>query len=361
MLSCEEDEVFDLSYKAPEVSLDFQPQVGAYYRYNLDSLQATIATYRSPANGYYNSFQDFDRINQQITQSRNAGVDFWIFNSGDRSGPLDGYPRNIAYTSDSIITTFKNNVPSFSTDIQYLIRYTQNHEVNEPAGFLNLENGLKAIVDNHFSDQNYFKIDNKPVLILVNNLLEEQMEPSDDPMPDPRVNQLETLRANLEAYAGTEIFFILDIIGFNPPQRNYDISRWADAVTGTRVYSGQNSISLDRYNLAYEQTFKNWKETLMTDTLGTPVIPSATLGRNDTTTYFLMNEDGELEGYSNDTWVLGGTTDHFRDQLKIAKSIVEPTLPIIMVETWNDWFRGDAIEPSQQNGEDFINVLIEEL
>lgn len=359
LISCKEEEVPNLAYVAPEVNLSFTPQMAAVYKYNHDSLESTINTYRSPSSGKYVSLTDFDIVEQQIEACKDAGIGVWIMNWGESSTNDSDF--SVTYRIDEAVETFLTNVPSFASDIQYMMRYTVNHDLEDSADVAEMELILKDFIDNHINrSPNYYQIDGKPVIMFNEGNMDPEQPPTDDPIRDPRVSVLNSLKNELEQYAGTELYFILDVVGFNPPQRYYDLGRWFDAVGATSITSGQFSIDV-RFNLALEETFVNWKNWMSADTIGTSVIPLATLGRNDTTTFIVVQSDGQPDTITNDSWVHNNTPETFRETVKISKFIVSEELPLIIVDSWNNFSYGSAIEPSNEEGEVYLDILKEEI
>lgn len=363
---CNEDELSDEElkvYTAPDVALDYTPDLAAYYRYSYDDTRWLRASLLEPEKGFYSNTDvpnDIAVIEQHITESKAAGINTWIFNFAEVNITED-VEGKLSYKGPSAIQALNDNVPSFVTDMKYFISYTIKNEINTVSGMARLERQLTEIIDKNTGHENYYTIDGKPVIMIADKLIPPVPESAGTTPDDSRIADLEALRERLETYAGKELYFMLDVMSFNPPKRYHHIIKWADGVTSSNMAPSQANV-VGNYYEYNEYAQLTWSDYTQVDSLNTHFIPLIMNGRNDTTSYSVTDKYGEvLDLPSNPSWVFGGTKEFFTTQVKIAKSVIDNDLGLIIVNSFNDWQFGSAVEPSVEMGDAYMEVLKTEL
>ena len=382
LTSCSEEEgpsIDDnfLNYEIPEVPVTADCPVGAYY-YNNGSTGLTAAIYTrvtesveaagkvgpnvEPILGNYatrNSEESVDVMQQHVDWAISAGINFFIMDAVNEDASK-AYPNNLNSENvrfvnlstgrigsdgkESDITMGKtvdmkglkyamsvnpNNIrtsPSPSLDNNNLI---EDAPVQDATGLTKVQrfNDMFKRVSDFFSDPNYYRIDGKPVVVVLNPQLIYSADSE---------KLYDDMRAYVKSYSGEDIYIIAQQTSWTPPARfeYFHIDGKVDAITHTCMY---NQSMMDRsywYPQLIDQNWKYFKDYILTnwniDFI--PVVsPSFTFYVNSGSNY-------NIPMVSKDPAV-------FKTLCNVAKRNLGKNR-IVFVESFNQWRYNSALEPT---------------
>jgi len=204
-------------------------------------------------------------------------------------------------------------------------------DLGSPNNKQTLLNDLNYLAKTYFDQPFYLRIKNAPVIVLY---LARVFK--DDASV---INSLRKQAYNL----GYDIYLIGDLVYWQNPNLEVERIKVYNAVTSYNMHTSVQEI-LGIFEKKVAEKYKEWLHE--TKNLGVGFIPSALPGFNDRAV-----REGNIP--------LPKSTERFKEQLEIAKSYIDKDLRIIAITTFNEWHEYTAIEPSVENGFEYLNILKE--
>ena len=195
-----------------------------------------------------------------------------------------------------------------------------------------------------FDRPNYLKIDGKPLVVL-QGVYGYQPVPATGETTDERVAAMEALRAMLKDSTGSDYYFVANYVGFSPPDRYADYVQTFDALT-SNMFTDQKALS-NSLNENIDLSWEHWKSYL--ESWSVSFVPAIFPGRNDT-----IRPTSHAD-------VLPRSEQFFTDQCKLAKYYLDEDLRIIIIDSFNDWNYGTQVEPADNYGNAYLDVVKKEL
>lgn len=109
----------------------------------------------------------------------------------------------------------------------------------------------------------------------------------------------------------------------------------------------------------YDKVARNYKDGLAeakraANAQGLPYIPTAWAGWDDLPRY--TRKDFESSSFTRET-----TPERFRSLMEFLPEVTDPTLQLALVEAWNEWGEGTAIEPGNKHRFGFLTSILDAL
>jgi hypothetical protein len=313
----------DLSYPIPQIDITENVNVGAYF-YSYAAADWTKGISDTPVLGNYNAVTA-SIMDQERVWADSAGVDFFVFNwNGTANDQLlnsfAGKPANVKmvinYNTAHINAT--NTAPLTGTKLNTLIKE------------------FKTLSSDRFARDYYYKINGQPVVLITPLNLSSTKAASVD-----YTQVIPALRKSLDSI-GVHPYFIGEITsGWLPPVRYSNAIKAMEGV----VLSDWSTNTYDRSVLMPAFTDQNWKNWTDSTTLwAKDFVPCIFPGFNDkvlTSASALFNQD-RSEGF-------------YTDMTNVAKRNMS-NKRLVMVNSWNDFQKGTALEPAMEYGRTYINI-----
>lgn len=332
--SCREDDLQDkmlTPWKAPETQLTEDVLIGAFYDFSFnDTNWLNIDALYVPELGKYNSLNP-SVIQQHITWSAGSGIDFWVC-------PHSRF-------TDSVIVNVLSGITGFE-DLGLAMEMNFSNQssimnLTDSTAIQRVVTDLKSMAG-IFELPNYLKVNNRPVIVL-------QGVYDYNPRPnylagetfDERVQAMENLRSVLIDSTGYDFYFIANYVGWSPPERYGDYLQTFDALT-SNMMTNRKAVS-GFLNENIDLSWENWKAYL--DNHSVAFAPSVFPGRNDTVIV------------SSRADVLPRSAEFFIGQCKLAKYYMDEDLRIILINSFNDWHSGTQVEPADNYGSTYMDII----
>lgn len=312
-------------YPIPAVKLTQSANVGAYYYNPSTSDWNKVHSDTSLLGKPYNVLTNATIMPQQLSWADEGGVDYLIFKW---NGSAD----------NSLLSTFAS--ARTGQNVKMVIGYNTAHLSATNASPLRgtklqtMLNEFKTLVQSHISKDYYYKINNRPVILLSPLNLSSSTLTSID-----YKYVTDTLRVELRKQ-GVEPFIIGELTtGWAAPV-NYDQSALAamDAV----VLTTWNTADYDRWWAFYsfvDLSYQNWKNSL--EAMGVEYAPCIFPGYN--------------EPSSASQRTIEKTEANYVDYCNVAKRSMGANRMVI-INSWNDFSKGTALEPSKKQGNSLLQI-----
>ncbi len=276
-----------------------------------------------PYLGEYNQ-QSASVINQHISWSTYAGINFWVISWW---GPGSNEDTTIL---DCILPN-----PNIG-NIKVALFYESAGRTANFTTYSNLSSDMAYIADNYFGNPNYYTIQGKPVFFIYLTRVFSQYSTLS--------SSLSTFR-NAAAAKGYSLYIVGDQAfgypnGGNPACDTSQVMLM-DAITnydvygsmGATLYAGQSSVN------SYFSQQSAWQ--VLAHSVGTDFIPGVSPGFNDT---------GVRTGHTPLSRQLTFGADFstlFDTELQQAKTYTDTTIgKMIIVTSFNEWHEDSQIEPT---------------
>lgn len=313
-------------YPIPAVKLTTSARVGAYYS-NYTSTDWNKAQPDTSLLGKpYNAVTDPTILPRQLTWADEGGVDFLImrWNAGSTDNSLLNAFATARTTQAAKMVIAYNTAHLSATNASPL----------KGAKLVTMINEFKTLVTNHISKGHYYSIGNKPVIVISPLNLASSAATSID---FPYV--IDTLRTEL-AKVGVDPFIIGELTtGWAAPVNyNEAMLRAMDAV----VLTTWNTPDYDRWWAFYsfvDLSYRNWKTSL--EKIEVEYAPCIFPGYN--------------EPSAATQRVIDRTEQNYVDYCNVAKRSMGPN-QLVIINSWNDFSRGTALEPSVKYDKQFLNI-----
>lgn len=330
------------------------PLVGAYYSvwFPSNSAQGTLRQHLIPTQGADPSKVDSANpavAEKAIAQATRNGINFFA---------LDYWPSRPAQNENIDAFLRADNLH----DIKFCILYETwdlgfdgAHESTpvDPRMELYFDLDLLSFARTYFSNPSYLRIDGRPVLVLYLTRT----------LTGDVAGMIDGARRLLEAHGydpfliGDEIYWRVTSVDppatgswFTPTPQTSRLDLF-DAVTAYSLYIGdpdepfspwQDFVGYPGDTQIVADEDHLYEEYARASGGRVPVIPDVQPGVNTQGVRLAENEPAEprqwLRGESS-----GTTIQHFLDQ--IAAPVIEPSMPMVFVTSWNEWNEDTAVQP----------------
>lgn len=325
-----EDYVSKYKYPIPAVKLTSNATVGAYYLYYSSTDWAKTHPDTSLLGKSYNSLTDLTLLPKQLGWADEAGVDYLILK------------WNAADNDNSLLRSFASarTTQKVKMVIDYNTAYLKatNSSPLIGAKLQTMINDFKTLVQNHISKEYYFKIGTRPVILMTPLNLTSSVLTSID-----HKFVVDTLRVELKKL-GIDPFFIGELTtGWTAPVNyNQNALRAMDAI----VLTTWNTSDYDRWWSFYSYSdlnYKNWKTSL--EAMNVEFVPCIFPGYN--------------EPYAPTQRIIERTSSNYIDYCNVAKRNMGKN-QLVIINSWNDFSRGTALEPSIKFNKQFLDITKKE-
>jgi hypothetical protein len=268
----------------------------------------------------------------------------------------DGYNSNegIKYFNNNLKLLFRNDI---SKSIKIAILYeglkfktTGNpqkpweRDISDPQNLEILLSDFKYLADNYFGEENYFRIEGKPVVYIYGSATYVNTK-----------DALEKLQEVMKEKIGKEVFLISDHVTphFFPGQEHPLLPEWereAKSFEGITSWLGGYSPSGEYLGGSYEaQVDKMYSEWFKW------VLENKKLHIPSTTPEF----DARYVKWGDPNSVpLERSPELFRRRLEIILKYTNYP-PVISLGTWNDFFESTTLEPTREYGFTYLKIIKE--
>lgn len=316
-------------YPIPQVDLTQDARVGAYYSVYKASDWA-VASVFTPLLGKYDA-TTAAVMQQHVKWADSAGVNFFAFKWN-------------ATTDNTILTNFKTQ--SVNGSVKMVIDYSTAHLAATNASPLigtklnTFANEWRTLITTYVNNQSsYYTIDNRPVVMLSPlNLAASALTSINYKLA------ADTLRSVMRSY-GLNPYIIGELTtGWVAPVNYPDsILKAMDGI----VLTTWSATDYDRQFAFYSYSdlnFLNWKSIL--ESWGVDYVPCIFPGSNNPSTptqYVIARSDSNFTSYCN-----------------VAKRSMGKNR-LIMINSWNDFQKGNQIEPAVEYGSTYLYITKREL
>lgn len=315
------------SYDIPQVNITEDVNVGVFYQSYSATDWGKHYT-NTPTLGEYSAI-DPAVMSQHREWADDGGVDFFALPWNGTSG-------------DGLLTAFTG---SGTHEAKMVIHYSTAHlgaTNSSPLVGAKLEtmvNELLAFSTNYFSNDFYFKIDGRPVIIITPVNLSSSLASSID-----YTTVIPAVREAL-GLTGVNVYLIGEItLGWLPPQRYSPALKVFDAVE-LRDWKADGNYGYDRacfFPSYSDLAFKNWSDS--TSTWDIDFIPSIMPGYDD-----------KVMSPSSKVFNLERTKELYTDMCNVAKRNMSPNR-LVIINSWNHFQYGTTIEPATEYGNDYLTI-----
>mgnify|MGYP001248623310 CR=1 FL=1 len=317
----------DFNYPIPQVNITENVFVGAFY-HSYSTTDWDKKYTNTPELGEYSALDPLVMA-QQKAWADEGGVDYFAFPWNGTSG-------------DPLLDSF---AVSGTENVKMVIHYNTSHlgaTNSSPLVGVRLEtmiNELKTHATNHFGNDYYFKIDNRPVLIITPINLSSSTASSID-----YTTVIPAIRAELNL-AGVDVYIIGEItLGWLPPQRYAAATKAFDAVF-LRDWKADGNYGYDRsvfFQSYSDLAFRNWSDS--TSTWGMDFVPCIMPGFDD-----------KVMSPASKVYDLARSAAFYTDMCNVAKRNMSDKR-IVMINSWNNFQYGTTIEPATEYGTEYLEI-----
>jgi glycoprotein endo-alpha-1,2-mannosidase len=204
----------------------------------------------------------------------------------------------------------------------------------DDAAIATLSSDFAYIARTYFSDPGYYRVDGRPVVVLYASRIWE----------GPVAEAISAVRSSVEAAAGVDPYLIGDEVdvdsGEAPDRARIGLY---DAITGYTPYSSTQPAGWPtgtRYLAAVERRTRQFRTVAMREHVA--FVPDAIPGFDDVG-FRPAAADHVLPRQLSPHADPAST---FEDSLEQAGGMVDPSLGLLAVTSWNEWFEDSQIEPT---------------
>ena len=283
----------------------------------------------TPVLGEYDSSNP-EVIIQHVQWASSYGIDFFAVSWWGPDSREDLVLQNV----------LSADVPE--SHFKFVIVYESAGRLNEAGGVISLdapdnlrilERDVEYIRDTYFGSPHYLRINNRPVIILYLSRIFSG-------------NVAEALRSvrDICREGGYDVFIIGDEVFWNTwqPFSKNKVALF-DAVTAYNMHASVNDIA-HNFNNKMLNEYSNW--VLNLQETNTSFIPGVIPGFDDTKV--------RPEAHHP---IIERSENLFIEQMEIALRFVDPNLNMILITSWNEWHEGTTIEPANEYGLNYLEVI----
>jgi hypothetical protein len=328
--SCKKETVPDVTskykYPIPTVKLTSNANVGAYYLNYSSTDWSRPHSDTSLLGKPYNVLTNSAIMPQQLTWADEGGVNYLIFK------------WNGSANDNTLLNTFVT--ARTNQNVKMVIGYNTAHLGATNASPLvgaklqTMLNEIKTLVQNQISKDYYFRIGNRPVILLTPLNLSSSVATSID-----YKYVADTLRVELKKL-DVDPFIIGELTtGWTAPVNfNQAVLGAMDAV----VLTNWNTPDYDRWWAFYsynDLSWQNWKTSL--EKMNVEFAPCIFPGYN--------------EPNAPTQRIIERTEANYTDYCNVAKRSMGKS-QIVIINSWNDFTRGTSLEPSVKFNKQFLTL-----
>ena len=313
-------------YDIPAVKLSADAKVGAYYLNYATADWAKVQSDTSLLGKPYNAVTDARVFPQQLTWADEAGVDYLIFKwnaTALDNALLSAYAAGRSTQKVKMVIDFNtahlnatNAAPLTGTKLQTMV------------------NEFKTLVTQHVSKDYYYKIGDRPVIMITPINLSATTLTSID-----FKTVMASLRTEFSAM-GINPYFIGELTTGWVAPNNFD--QTALSSMDALVLTTWNTPDFDRwwgFNSYVDLNWQNWITSL--DKLNVEFIPCIFPGYNEPSAATQRVFDRTEANYVNYT--------------NVAKRNLGKN-SMIIINSWNDFSKGNALEPSKKFNKQYLGI-----
>jgi len=307
--------------------------IGAYYYpwYGVAGRHWNEGYKGTPLLGQYGC-DDLATMNRHIDWATGHGIDFWVMSWWGQGSFEDTTIQNYYLKAD------------LAQDIQFAILY-------ESAGLLKMKDGLfdmsdpdnrqaltsdlRYLAQAYFDQPNYLHVDGKAtVFVYLTRIFSGDVK-----------GAFQEARDAVKQATGKEMFIIGDEVYWHSPSRDR-LTLW-DGVTAYNMHTSVPDVdkNFTRNVLA---TYQAWAQAAQD--AGVSFIPDVLPGFDDTA----VRPEAKHP-------VIPRSSDLFRQQLEGALPLANGAVRMLTITSWNEWHEYTSIEPAEEFGFQYLDVLLETL
>lgn len=302
--------------------LEYERLVGTYYYTWYGGVQHWWEGYtNTPKLGRYSSWYT-GTANQHIRWAADNGIDFFAIswlgpNSWEENALKQGFlqAKNLNY-------------------IKFCMFYETEIRIQSSSSKTFIDD-VKYIAKEYFNNPQYLKIDGKPVLVLysINTLYLSLGEEALTTVQQVRKELLDR---------GFDIYLIADVRGFPVEESRYD--KFLSSLDAVSWYIFDTRSEWDSLLDSVNSTAKRWLE--YTRSKNMDFVPSVFPGFDKTDSKLNVGQP-----------TLDRNVERFADFCEIAVNYSAESVNVVLVSTWNEWHEGTTIEPSEEYGFNYLQVV----
>ena len=302
-----------------------------------------ITTAYRPLLGKYNS-KSQKVLSQHIQWALGHGVNtFMIEWPGLSSGPF----RN---SYEDVVSTYLHNKDFHKIKFFFvysLLSATQkegeeefrNIDLNDKDSRNKIINDFHFACSSYFNQRNYLHLKGRPVIYLWATGL------AGDHLPQ----FISDLRKDIRRNFNYEFFLIGDQVGWNS-RFNQTITPCFDAVMPYALVDlNSKEPEFQQWSQASSQ-LEYWKNSCSDANMH--LVPSVFPGFDTSGASWCYDQNNRLNGP-----VIKRSAKLFRKNLETASRFIDPEIKMLLVTSWNEWNEGTNIEPSEEFGFSYLEVL----
>lgn len=345
-VSCDRDDNHILDkdkyvYDIPETHID-DAVVGAYYTNitSASSMWTKVHDGTSPMGEYLST--NMEALKQQLQWCDEAGVDFLVFTA-------DEFTKN----TPVFVTNFKTARNETGSKVRFIINYNIKHlsisataAITSEAKLNTFKNDFVNYIAAYMADESYYKLSDGRPVVMVSNLNQKE-----ELWPVYKFDEaLDAVRETMADAGESNIYFIGEMTtGWIVPT-NYDDYIW-EGFDGLTANNWSTNM-YDRYVYFHSWMDVNWQRwNEVCSSKGVDFVPCIHPAYNDQVT----------TGSSALKYPMGqdGNTGFFINNCNVAKRNVG-SQKIILVNSWNDFTKGWAMEPTIENEGKYVEICHEQ-
>ena len=267
-------------------------------------------------------------INQQANWAKDSGLSFFVASWWG----IDTY-------EDRVI---KDAIHEYSTDsdFKYAILYESTGLLDLQNGWIELSNSnnqakflsdFKYLAEKYFPLPGYLRINERPVVFIYLTRI----------FTGDIAKVMGEVRSAIIDSTGENPYLIGDEVYWHSPVASR-ISPY-DGVTAYNMHTSVPGIAVN-FPSKVEAVYSEWKK--ITDDIGVAFIPDVLPGFDDTAVRPEANHP-----------IIERTPDQFKEQLISAVKLASGEQRMVVVTSWNEWHEYTSIEPSQEFGQNYLDIL----
>lgn len=303
-------------------------QVGAYYYpwYGANGRHWNDGVPREPALGRYDS-ADEQTVNRHIDWATGHGIDFFAVSWWGPESFEDAVLRASFLPAD------------LSAEIGFAIMYETTGRLRDRDGEFDLEarnrerlvDDFRYLAETFFDAPNYVRIDGRPVVFIYLSRI----------MTGDLVAGLEAVRVAVQEECGVEPFLIGDEVYWHAPS----VERLSvfDGVTPYNMHTSVPDVA-EWFSRELPGKYEEWRAA--SESADVLFVPGVIPGFNDSA----VRPEARHPTIPRNTAL-------FEEQIRLALDASDDEQPIIMLNSWNEWHEDTAIEPAEDFGLTYLEVL----
>lgn len=332
-MACSTDEhlpdINKFYYPIPETNLTEKVNVGAYY-FSYISADWDKDYIDNPELGKYDILANPDLLAKQFEWASKGGLNFFIFNWDKKS------------TEDELLSVFASSYTSGAPEM--VLNYSLAHLKATNASPLtdeklsNMISELKNLYTTHMSKEYYFKVENQPV-VMITSLI-----PSSGAVNAVDFDLVMTAVRDEFKKMGIVPYFIGELpTGWRAPQtyKNNIITMDAVVLSNWAPTDYDKSYAFLSFN---DISWKNWCDS--TSAWNVDYVPCIFPAYNDSISVPKTKNFG-----------VERAEKFFVDYCNVAKRNLGEEQRFVIVNSWNDYKKGNTIEPATDYGTRYLEIL----